>query len=317
MSYLEKKYLELIKKIFKKLSNLEENLLDLLILKSIRKVDEIARSCAEFNKEINIVLKKYYPEIKEMDDKLNIKSSLKFYYDLIDKLTNYVRNVENFQKIDDKYYDALIDFIKDKGNLISGKYKAICTQELTAFYDPKSKQNLEKILADKILNKSRQFFTIGPLEEEIKKIGKIAGADLISIISVKSLKNSEIISPTTILESAQSIITFAVALLDNPLKIKIKTSDPDRFDKNKNEKLKIVLKIEKELKEYLNSKGFKVVTHDRNINLLKYVKDSTKEIMKELDLSRKYLFDGTVINNNHYFFIRSLISDAKLLPDSS
>ena len=76
--------------------------------------DQIARICAECNKKINLILKKYYPEIKELNDKLTIKTHLKFYYDLIDKLTDFIRNVEQFNKIDDKYYETLIEFINNK-----------------------------------------------------------------------------------------------------------------------------------------------------------------------------------------------------------
>ena len=117
-----------------------------------------------------------------MKDKLVIKSTLKFYYDLIDKLTDLVRNIENFQKIDPDYYKKLIEFIEDKDILINGKYKTICSQELTAFYDPTSRANLEKIISEKFLSKSKQYFTFGSLEEEIKKIAQLAGADYISIV---------------------------------------------------------------------------------------------------------------------------------------
>ncbi|MFX1322474.1 MAG: hypothetical protein ACFFAQ_12615 [Promethearchaeota archaeon] len=231
MSYIEKKYRDKINQIFKELPTLERVLIKTLNQKSVKNIDEIAKLCAEFNKNINLILKKYYPEVKEMNDKLVIKSFLKFYYDLIDKLTDLVRNTENFQKIDQEYYNTLIAFIEDKENLISGKYKAICTKELTAFYDQDSRNNLEKILAEKLKRRSREFFTFGSMEVEINKIASIAGASKIEIKPVGTLDKKE-------LDSAQSIINIA---LDN--------------DQN-GEKLH---KIGEEIKKFLVSKGYKVV----------------------------------------------------------
>ncbi|MFX1391156.1 MAG: hypothetical protein ACFE9Z_13910 [Promethearchaeota archaeon] len=201
MSYIEKKYYIKIKEIFEGLSNLDLTLLNQLRKKSVKNINEIAKLCAEFNHNINIILKKYYPEIKEMNDKLEIKSNLKFYYDLIFKLTDLVKNVENFQNVDQEYYDKLIEFINEKEQLISGKYRVICSQELTAFYDQTSRNNLEKILLEKIESKSRQYFTFGSLEEEIKKIAKLEGAVSIIISVADELSKEE-------LESAKSIIIF-------------------------------------------------------------------------------------------------------------
>ncbi|MFX1317412.1 MAG: hypothetical protein ACFE9T_16240, partial [Promethearchaeota archaeon] len=184
MSYIEKKYREKIYQIFEELTDLEKSLIVALNKKSIKNIDEIAILCANFNKSINLILKKYYPEIKEMNDKLDIKSTLKFYYDLIYNLTDLVRNIENFQKIDQEYYNKLIEFLHNKENLISGKYKNISAQELTAFYDKSSRDNLEKILLEKLKRKSKQYFTFGTLEEEIKKIAKLAGANHVSIGAV-------------------------------------------------------------------------------------------------------------------------------------
>ena len=228
MSYIEKKYLDKINQILKELPTLERTLIKTLNQKSVKNIDEIAKLCAEFNKNINLILKKYYPEVKDMNDKLVIKSSLKFYYDLIDKLTDLVRNIENFQKIDQEYYNTLIAFVEDKENLIAGKYKFICTRELTAFYDQDARNNLEKILAEKLQLRSREFFTFGSLEMELKKI---AGASKIEIKPVGTLDKKE-------LDSAQSIINIA---LDN--------------DQN-GEKLH---KIGEEIKKFLVSKGYKVV----------------------------------------------------------
>ena len=229
MSYIEKKYRENIRQIFEELPELESHLLELLNKKSIKTSDNIAKLCAQFNKNINQILKKYYPEIKNIDDKLDIKSTLKFYYDLIDKLTDFVRLIENFQKIDDNYYDSLIEFIEDKSELISGKYKQICRRELTVFYDKNSREQLEKVIAAKFERKSRQFFTMGPLEEEIKKIAKVAGADEVFISKADLIKSD-------IFESAQSVIKFAIS--------------PE--DQNK------LNRIGEELKKYLESKKYKV-----------------------------------------------------------
>ena len=230
MSYIEKKYRDKIRQIFEELPELESHLLEHLNKKSLTISDNIAKLCAQFNKNINQILKKYYPEIKNMDDKLDIKSTLKFYYDLIDKLTDFIRLIEDFQKIDDNYYESLIDFIEDKENLITGKYKQVCIRELTAFYDKSSREHLEKVIATKFERKSRQFFTMGPLEEEIKKIAKVAGADDTNIILAKSMDESDLF------ESAQSVIKFTIS-----------TEDQNKLDR-----------IGEELKKYLESKKYKV-----------------------------------------------------------
>lgn len=231
MSYIEKKYHRKINEIFEDLPSLENYLIKLLNKNSIKVVDEVASVCAKFNKNINLILKKYYPEIKEMKDKLEIKSYLKFYYDLIDKLTDLVRNIENFQKIDPEYYNKLIDFINDKENLINGKYKNICARELTAFYDPSSREYLEKIISEKFEKRSKQYFTFGSLEEEIKKIAKIAGADYVAISPVDNLASIE-------LEAAVSLISFNTS--------------------NDKEKEKLNL-IGNEIRLFLESKKFQVV----------------------------------------------------------
>ncbi|MFX0139504.1 MAG: hypothetical protein ACFFDN_38035 [Candidatus Hodarchaeota archaeon] len=231
MSYIEKKYNRKIKEIFEDLPSLEKNLLELLNKHSIKIVDEIASNCAKFNRSVNIILKKYYPEIKEIKDKLEIKSYLKFYYDLIDKLTDLVRNIENFQKIDPEYYNKLIEFIENKENLINGKYRAICARELTAFYDPQSRENLEKILLEKFERRSKQYFTFGSLEEEIKKIAITAGANFVSISPFDESKYGE-------LESAASVINFST--LDDEEKEKIN-------------------QIGNEIKQFLESKEYQTV----------------------------------------------------------
>jgi len=231
MSYIEKKYRLKITEIFEDLPSLETHLIELLNRNSVKVVDDIASVCAKFNKSINLILKKYYLEIKEMKDKLEIKSILKFYYDLIDKLTDLVRNIEDFQKIDPEYYDKLIEFINNKTELIEGKYRTICAQELTTFYDPTSRANLEKIISEKYLMKSKQYFTIGSLEEEIKKIAKIIGAKQVSIMTISESYKKE-------LESAESIIAYTVS------------DDKDEG---------ILFKIGTKLKQYLESKKYYVV----------------------------------------------------------
>ncbi|MFX1377310.1 MAG: hypothetical protein ACFFA0_16040 [Promethearchaeota archaeon] len=231
MSYIEKKYNTKIKEIFKQLSNLDDFLLIQLKKKSVKNINEIAKLCADFNHKINLILKKYYPEIKGMDDKLEIKSNLKFYYDLIYYLTDLVRNIENFHKIDQEYYDKLVDFINDKKNLIFGKYRSICAQELTAFYDQNSRQNLEKVLLEKIERKSRNYFTFGSLEEEIKKIAMLSGASSIEISVADSLCKED-------LESAKSIILYEI------------TDDQD---------FRNLTKIGEEIKKYLDSKKYKSI----------------------------------------------------------
>jgi len=231
MSYIEKKYLNKINEIFENLSNLDQILYNQLAKKSVKNINEIAQSCAECNKNINFILKKYYPEIKEMMDKLNIKSTLKFYYDLIHKLTDLIRNIENFRKVDQEYYDKLLEFIDDKMNLISGKYRNICAQELTAFYDKNSRAQLEKILIEKLESKSRQYFTFGSLEEEIKKIARIEGATYIEIIPADNTVKEEL----------------------NTAKCMIKYNIQDELSRDKERQ------IGEKLKVYLESKNYQVL----------------------------------------------------------
>lgn len=204
VSYIEKKYKDNINETFDIMTALEADLLNMMEQRSIDRVDGIAKMCAILNQHVNIILKQYYPEIVELSDKLDIKSRLKFYYDLIENLTDFVRNVEEFKKIDDNYYNVLIDFINDKEMLISGKYRSICSQELTAFYDPQCRDNLEKVIAQKLQNQSREFFAMGPLESEIKKIAQIRGADQVSIHGIEAINNLELF------ETAQSVIKFSV-----------------------------------------------------------------------------------------------------------
>ncbi|MFW9896052.1 MAG: hypothetical protein ACFFD7_09645 [Candidatus Thorarchaeota archaeon] len=227
MSYIEKKYYTKIQEIFENLIILEKSLLDQLEKRSVKNINEVAKLCASFNHNINIILKKYYPEIKGMSDKLTIKSVLKFYYDLIHKLTDLVRHIENFRKIDQEYYDKLIEFINEKNNLISGKYKRICAQELTAFYDQNSRANLEKVLIEKIERKSRQYFTFGSIEEEIRKIATILGADSVIIMTADQLSKEE-------MESAQSIIMFDIEDLQDFKQIELIGNEIKKYLESKN-----------------------------------------------------------------------------------
>ena len=104
----------------------------------------------------------------------------------------------------------------------------ICSRELTAFYDPQSRKNLEKILESKIASQKREFFTFGTLEEEIKKIARIAGANDVIIKSADDLDKSD-------LNTAQSVISYDT-------------------DSNK---------IGQVIKNFLNSKKYKVILKPR------------------------------------------------------
>ncbi|MHA1479036.1 MAG: hypothetical protein ACTSPU_12640 [Promethearchaeota archaeon] len=232
MSYIEKKYRNKITEVFDDLSAIEQDILRLLTHKSIKFSDKIAKLCALCTKKVNLVLKKYYPEIKQINDKLRIKSRLKFYYDLIDKLTHYIRCVEEFQKLDDQYYETIIKFIEEKESLILGKYKDISSHELTVFYDKKTREELEKVLAEKIELGSKQFFTFGSLEEEIKKIARIAGAEEVTILT-----NEEILKRAEFIANPKAIIQYSVFFRDEEL----------------------LKSIGRELKEYLSSKGYEAM----------------------------------------------------------
>ena len=232
MSYIEKKYNTKIAEVFDDLSAIEQDILRLFTNKSIEFSDKIAKLCALCTKNVNLILKKFYPEIKQIDDKLKIKSRLKFYYDLIDKLTHYIRCVEEFQKLDDQYYDTIIEFIEEKEDLISGKYTEISTHELTVFYDKKTREDLERVLIEKIESRSKQFFTFGSLEAELKKIARIVGADSISIID-----NEEMLKRSEFINNPRAIIHYSVYSTDEEL----------------------LKKIGRELKGYLVSKGYEAI----------------------------------------------------------
>lgn len=231
MSYIEEKYAEKILKILDNLSSVDQDIRELLEDKTIKHSDKIATLCAQCNKDLNLILKKYYPEIKSLDYKLQIKSRMKFYFELIDKLTDFIRNVEAYQKLDDKYYELIIDFIRNKESLISEKFTDICSQELIVFYDKTTRANLEDILEKKLMTHDRKFFTLGPLEEEIKKIGISAGANSIVLKTVDETHRK-------ILVSAESIILFSEGLEG---------------------KIEELHKIGSEIKGYLESKKFEVV----------------------------------------------------------
>ena len=67
MSYIEEKYKNKINEIFRKeLPQWEEYLLELFTKKSITIGDNVAKTCSEVNKNVNLILKKYYPEINEI-----------------------------------------------------------------------------------------------------------------------------------------------------------------------------------------------------------------------------------------------------------
>ncbi|MBD3198118.1 MAG: hypothetical protein GF317_23915 [Candidatus Lokiarchaeota archaeon] len=239
MSYIEKKYYNKINDTFTELNKEEQSLIELLEYKSPTKAENIAKICSEVNKKINVILKKYYPEIKELESKLHIKANLKFYFDLIDKLTDFIRNVENFNQLDEKYYRSMIKFISEKDDLISNKYKNIATQELTSFYDQQSRNNLEKILEYKLNLMNREYFSFGPLEEEIRKIVKISSSESIKI---KIEMASE--SDKKKLQSANSRISF---------------SSEHELSFELNEKVLL------EIKTFLESKSFEVIEESNSL----------------------------------------------------
>lgn len=211
MSYIEEKYTKKIYEILDNLITIEVDLKELLSERSIKNSDKIAQLCALCNKDINLILKKYYPEVRNLDSKLEIKSRMKFYYDLIDKLTDFIRNVDEFKKLDEKYFNALIEFLEDKLVLIKEKYTPIVKNELTAFYDKKTRENLEKILEEKLTQKERQFFTMGPLEEEIKKIGRIKGASEVVIFSTDQIRMGDL----KLIKHPNSIIQYSIDSMDD------------------------------------------------------------------------------------------------------
>jgi len=135
--------------IFNSLSSEELELKNLFEEYSIQYTEEISISCAYISKSINKILK-LYPEITEMVDKVKIKAHLKFYYELISKLTYYIKSIVNFQRINEDYYDTILDFINNKYSLINGKYTDIVKNELEAFYSKEKRDELEFFLEKRL-----------------------------------------------------------------------------------------------------------------------------------------------------------------------
>ena len=100
---MEENSYQKINSIFGRLSDLERELLRLIGGKEV----DIANITASFNNAINVILKEHYPNIKDLDEKLEIRANLKYYYDLMKILMEIFKNVELYEKIDEKYFDDL------------------------------------------------------------------------------------------------------------------------------------------------------------------------------------------------------------------
>ncbi len=337
MSYIEKKYKDKIAEVFLEITELEKKLVETLSKQSLKEADNIGKLCAGCNKHINIILKKYYPEIVQISDKLEIKSRLMFYYDLIDKLSTLIRAFENFQKVDPAYYEKIVEFINDKEVLVAGKYKAISTQELTAFYDPQSRKHLEQILMQKLATKEREFFTFGSLEQEIKKIAKVVGATGVRIRSISSLDESDREEAKNSVSSPQSIVKFEVDLEEKRVRELLSNKDFKSLKKLDAETKDKLIQIYNELKKYLESKQHEVVLQnpDYNWDDILVGTESVISILKELlkllpklfesennvdekALERMIALSKKVLENPEEWelqYANAIITDVKLLPD--
>jgi hypothetical protein len=291
MSYIEEKYYDKILKTFEGLTGLQDKLVEIFEEKSIKRAEEIAKHCSQANKKINLILKKYYPEIKDIDKKLNIKSNLKFYFDLIDKLTDFIRHVENFNKIDDQYFEVMVEFLKNRDSLIEGKYKTLATQELTTFYDKQSRANLEKILEYKLDIHEKNFFTFGSLEQEIKKIGKFKGADFIKVYSMKNFSNEMKSVKNSKYEQLNSIIQFGIFMDVDKVTSFVKNGLHEQFSSYKEKNMNKLFNIGEEIIDFLKSKNYKAKNLVENIQELKVVKKPVKSSVFYEQL-KKYITQG-------------------------
>jgi len=79
---------------------------------------------------------------------------------------------------------------------------------------------------------SKQFFTLGSLEEEIKKIARIAGAEEVTILT-----NEEILKRAEFIANPKAIIQYSVFFRDEEL----------------------LKNIGRELKEFLTTKGYEAM----------------------------------------------------------
>jgi len=299
MSYIENKYRTKIFEIFDELSNLDNDLLEQLNKKHVKFINEIAKLCGDLNRHVNLILRKYYPEIKKMEEKLRIQSALKFYYDLINKLTALIKYLENYREIDEDIYISLVEFVEDKDNLIKGKYKEISSQELANFYDQDVRKKIENVLVTKIMQSRRNFRGYNSIEHEIKKIAKIEGTDLISIYSFSDLLQS-FKDPPLLSNSAQSIIRFAVGLADDIIRQDLTEIEEDEYSRHKDEQSQKLKQIADKIIGFLISKNHKSVqlTEKENKEITRY-RNKTISPPKKIKLS----------------YTTSIITTAKLIPD--
>ena len=110
------------------------------------------------------------------------------------------------------------------------------TEQLLKLLEERGKKALEQarktVLEEKIEMGSKQFFTYGSLEAEIKKIARIAGADEVAIFN-----NEEMLRRAEFINNPRAIINYSVYYKDEEL----------------------LKEIGRELKEYLISKGYEAV----------------------------------------------------------
>ncbi|TXT61468.1 MAG: hypothetical protein BAJALOKI2v1_30089 [Promethearchaeota archaeon] len=340
MSYIEEKYYDKIFETFEGLTSVQEELIEIFKEKSIKRSEEIAKYCSKTNKDINLILKKFYPEIKDLDKKLKIKSHLKFYFDLIDKLTDFIRNVEYFNAMDESYFETIVEFLEDKETLIDGKYKNLATQELTTFYDKKSRENLEKILEFKLNLSNKNYFTFGALEQEIKKITKLKGADFIKIFSMKTFGEEKSAKQDPRFQQLNSIIQFGYFLDFEKIREFLKNDSFEQFLEYREENLTNLYSIASELTDFLNSKNYTALDLTSSITELKIVEKPIKSSIfyKELrkyinkaskpperpreeiegefnSLKEEMLRSGREFQNKELLFFSFILTSAKLLVE--
>ena len=314
-SFIEKRNRKQIFEIFSQLEPHVEAVKELINQHSMKIVDKIAENLGAVTKYVNQVLK-LYPEIKDMGIKIEIKANLQFYYDLMAKLSDFLRHVEQFHKLHEDYYKVIFEFLEEKEHLIHTKYHQIAQQELIAFYDEGRRERLSHILEQKMAAGEREYFTIGPLEQEIKKIAKIAGADIISIKTASSLENIDPLNPKEILESAESVVNFAVMYDEKHIERMRLRKETDEYIDYKQKAHEKLIKIDAELKDYLQSKGYQTANYQDLTQLSKVSPKTVQSTMEKLDLKRRYLSDGKPITKTHHFLIASILTDAKLLSDT-
>lgn len=106
------------------------------------KINEYAGLVARYSQEINAMLK-IYPNKQIWEEKIDIKSELKFSYDFLNMLVNIIRKLELNVHLDVQTLNQAIEYINNREQLIKSTYRSLAIEELESFFDPQIRERLE------------------------------------------------------------------------------------------------------------------------------------------------------------------------------